>query len=102
MIKFREKRLLLCSALTCLTCQRLVRPRPVAANFFEGGPPDFLMEAMLITLTAAFDHFGLPKPVSAIGEGLGDYDAQNLQPLFLKTKLFSLDKLDDLNRLVRD
>ncbi len=55
------------------------------ANFLEGGPPDFLMEAMLNTLGAAFDHFGLPKPMSAIGEGVGEYDAQNLQPLFLKT-----------------
>jgi hypothetical protein len=51
------------------------------------------MQAMLAVIGDAFDHFGLAKPESDIGEGLGDYDQQNLQPLFRLTKLTNWDEL---------
>lgn len=67
----------------------------LVAYFLEGGLPDFLMNAILPVIDRAFDHFGLPKPECdpSIGSGLGDYDEENLYPLFLKTKLTSLEEI---------
>jgi hypothetical protein len=63
---------------------RARREARTIAAFLNGGPPDFLMTAMLTAIAEAFDYFGMPQPD-------GDYDEQNLRPLFLKTKLISWD-----------
>jgi hypothetical protein len=69
--------------------KRVRREARTIAAFLNGGPPDFLMEAMLTAIAEAVDYFGLPQPD-------GDYDEQNLQPLFLKTKLISWDSFGSL------
>jgi hypothetical protein len=71
------------------------RAAKTVAAFLDGGPPQFLMEAVLIALSDAFDHFGLTKPFCdpEIGEGTGDYTEANLLPLFRKTRLTSLDQI---------
>jgi hypothetical protein len=55
--------------------------------FLNGDSPDFLSEAVLRAIDAAFDHFQMSRPQDDCG--IADYDEQNLYPLFLKTKLHS-------------
>ncbi len=58
------------------------------AHFLDGGPPDFLMEAMLAALDKAWEHvFGQPHDPHE------DYSADNLEPLFMKTKMISWDQM---------
>lgn len=60
----------------------------VIADFLEGGPPDFLMRATLDALDRAWEHvFGEPH------DHYQDYDAENLRPLCVKTKLISWDQM---------
>lgn len=72
--------------------QRVKAEAKQVADFLESGAPDFLTEQMIAALDDAFDHFGLPRPVCEMGQG--DYDAENLKPLFQKTKLFNLNDIE--------
>lgn len=68
--------------------QRAKAEAQLVARFLQGGPPDFLMEAMLAALDRAWEHvFGQPH------DPYEDYTAENLEPLFLKTKLISWDEM---------
>jgi hypothetical protein len=69
------------------------RAAKTVTAFLNGGPPDFLMEAVLIALAAAFDHFGLKHPYLDPENTETDYNEHNLLPLFRKTRLTSLDQI---------
>jgi len=63
-------------------------------DFLNTDSPDFLSDLMLTALDRAFEHFGLPRPQAPDDQGVGDYNVENLEPLFLKTKLVSWNDID--------
>ncbi|MGI9068618.1 MAG: hypothetical protein ACR2HX_19720 [Pyrinomonadaceae bacterium] len=64
-------------------------------DFLNTDSPDFLSNLMLTALDRAFEHFGLPRPEMPDDQEVGNYNAENLEPLFLKTKLLSWDEISN-------